>query len=103
MENVTMGCVFCGRNVRTKRHHLIPKSKGGKVMVPTCYDCEDFIHRNFTHTQLRDDFNTVAKMQANEAYQTFVTWLLKQQPGASFSSRRNRNRGSDSRNRRYRR
>ena len=83
-------CVFCLRHVATNQHHVVPRSKGGKLTVPTCRDCEDFIHRNLSHTDLRDRFPTVEAMQAYEPYQRFLKWLRKQQPHARFPSARAR-------------
>jgi hypothetical protein len=83
-------CVFCLREVATNQHHIVPKSKGGRVTVPTCRDCEDFIHRTLTHNQLRDQFFTVESIQRYEPYQRFLRWLKKQQPHSRFPSARNR-------------
>ena len=83
-------CVFCLREVETRQHHIVPKSKGGRVTMPTCVDCETFIHRTLTHTQLRDDFPTVESIQKYEPYQRFHAWLMKQQATARFPTARNR-------------
>lgn len=87
-------CVFCLRDVPTRGHHIVPKSKGGRVIVPTCEPCESFIHRTFTHTQLRDTYNTIASIQNHDGYQRFLRWLLKQHPHAVFRSHRSRQRQS---------
>ena len=83
-------CVFCERTVPTRGHHVVPRCKGGREIAPTCHSCEDFIHKNWTHNQLRDDYNTVAKIRADERFQKFLKWLYKQQGNAVFKSRRNR-------------
>ncbi len=85
-------CVFCLRDVPTRGHHIVPKSKGGRIIEPTCEACESFIHRTFTHNELRDTYNTVESIQKHEGYQRFLKWLLKQQPNAVFKSARNRDR-----------
>jgi len=85
-------CAFCHRHVATRQHHVIPRCKGGRETAPTCRSCEDFIHNTWTHNQLRDDFNTVEKIQADPRYQNFLKWLLKQQTDADFRSDRNRSR-----------
>jgi hypothetical protein len=85
-------CVFCLRDVPTRQHHIVPKSKGGRITRPTCEDCETFIHRTLTHKQLRDHFPTVESIQNYEPYQRFLAWLLKQQPTARFRTARNRER-----------
>jgi hypothetical protein len=83
-------CVFCGREISTREHHIVPKSKGGRVTVPTCEACESFIHRTFTHAELRDRYSTVESVQEHEGYQRFLKWLLKQQPTSVFRSARAR-------------
>lgn len=83
-------CEFCKRNVATREHHVVPRCKGGSETAATCRSCEDFIHKTWTHNLLRDDFNTVAKVQADPRYQKFLRWLRKQQRDVEFRTRRNR-------------
>lgn len=85
-------CVFCRRSVPTRGHHIVPRCKGGTEIAPTCHSCEDFIHKTWTHNQLRDDFNTVEKIRADERFQIFLRWLYKQKSATIFKSRRNRTR-----------
>jgi len=83
-------CAFCGR-VGAKGlhgHHVIPRCKGGKVIEPTCGSCGSFIHKTWSHNELRDTFNTVEKIQADERYQRFVKWLLKQRVDVKFRTER---------------
>src|SRR5262245_35173375 len=58
-HSTAMACVFCKRGVPTRGHHVVPRCKGGKEIVPTCHSCEDFIHKTWSHNELRDVFNTV--------------------------------------------
>jgi hypothetical protein len=88
------GCVFCKRKVPTRGHHVIPRCKGGAETAPTCHSCEDFIHKTWSHNELRDRFNTVERIQADPRFQKFLRWLYKQQPNAFFRTRRNRSRTS---------
>ena len=87
-------CVFCRRKVTTRGHHVIPRCKGGRETVPTCQSCEDFIHKTWSHNELRDVFNTVEKIQTEARFQKFLRWLYKQHKGAFFRTRRNRSRTS---------
>ena len=79
---------------RMRGHHVVPRCKGGTETVPTCHSCEDFIHKTWSHKELRDTFNTVEKIQADPLFQKFLRWLYKQQPSAFFRTRRNRSRTS---------
>lgn len=75
-------CVFCLRIVPTRGHHVVPRCKGGREIAPACHSCEDFIHKTWTHNELRDVFNTVAKIRADERFQQFAD------PGGSRTGRR---------------
>ena len=85
-------CVFCRRHVKTRGHHVVPKCKGGTETVPACQTCEDFIHKTWSHNQLRDETNSVEKILADPRFQKFLAWLNKQQKMAFFRSDRNRGR-----------
>ncbi len=85
-------CAFCLRAVKTRKHHVVPRCKGGKETVPACQTCEDFIHKTWTHNQLRDEVNTAEKILADPRFQRFLAWLSKQQRTACFPSDRNKGR-----------
>ena len=91
---MTEVCAFCKRQVPTRGHHVVPRCKGGRDTAPTCHSCEDFIHKTWTHNELRDTFNTVKKIQSDPRFQKFLRWLYKQQEGTFFRTRRNRKRTS---------
>ena len=86
------GCAFCKRDVATREHHVVPRCKGGRETAATCNSCEDFIHKTWSHNELRDTFNTVEKILDDPRFQKFLAWLYKQQQGAVFRTRRNRSR-----------
>lgn len=79
-------CVFCGMVTWTRGHHVIPRCKGGKHIVPTCVTCESFIHHTWSHNELRDEFNSVERILAEEKFQRFLKWRLKQPADSIFSS-----------------
>ena len=89
---MTESCVFCKREVPTRGHHVVPRCKGGTEIVPTCHSCEDFIHKTWSHNDLRDTFNTVESILADGRFQRFLKWLYKQQDTAVFRSQRGRTR-----------
>jgi hypothetical protein len=87
---MTECCAFCKRRVPTRGHHVVPRCKGGRDTAPTCHSCEDFIHKTWTHNELRNTFNAVGKIQADPRFQKFLRWLYKQQESAFYRTRRNR-------------
>jgi len=62
----------------------VPRCKGGRDIAPACHSCEDFIHKTWTHNELRETFNTVEKIKSDPRFQKFLRWLYKQQEGAFF-------------------
>ena len=79
-------CQFCKIKTETRGHHIVPKSKGGNVVVDTCETCESFIHKTWTHNELRDVYNSVESILQNEKFQKFLKWKLKQPAMAVFKS-----------------
>lgn len=80
------GCVFCGMDVLTREHHIIPRAKGGFETVSACETCESFIHKTWSHNELRDTFNNVDTILASEKFQTFLKWRRRQPPETAFKS-----------------
>ncbi len=79
-ENI---CVICGRKLGDEttisKHHLIPKSKGGKN-TPTILIhniCHQKIHSVFTEKALKDEYNTVEKLITHEEMEKFIKWVSK--------------------------
>lgn len=79
-------CEFCGITTVTHGHHVIPRSKGGKEIVPTCGTCESFIHKTWSHNQLRDIYNSVDLILADKGFQKFLKWRRKQPSTTLFKS-----------------
>lgn len=79
-------CEFCGMITFTRGHHVIPRSKGGKEVIPTCETCESFIHKTWSHNQLRDTYNSLESILADEGFQKFLKWRRKQSPVTLFKS-----------------
>lgn len=78
-------CPICRRNLGTKnisKHHLLPKSQGGKhsetILIHNI--CHQKIHSLFTAKDLKANFDTVEKLTANEQMQKFIKWVAKKDP-----------------------
>ena len=85
MNNDTM-CQFCKMLVYTRKHHLIPRSKQGKITIDCCETCENYIHRSWNNNELRDIYNTVESILKTNKFQKFLKWRLKQSTATLFKS-----------------
>jgi len=79
-------CELCKLNVHTNRHHLTPKSKGGKITINCCETCENYLHRTWTHNELRDIYNSVEAILDSLKFQAFLRWRRKQPATVVFKS-----------------
>jgi len=73
-----MICPLCKREMNKKsKHHLIPKAKKGlnKETVFLHRICHEVIHRTFTNSELKKEFNTIEKILMNADIQVFVNWI----------------------------
>lgn len=59
------------------------------MTVPTCFSCEDFIHKTWDHNQLRDTYNNVPTILADPRFQAFLKWLGRQPAGTEVRTKRN--------------
>lgn len=87
-------CPICNRELgedkNTSKHHLIPKSKGGKhtetILIHNI--CHQKIHSLFTEKELEKEYFTAEKLIAHEEMIKFIKWLSKKDP--SFYQRNKR-------------
>jgi len=73
-------CAFCGRKVPARGHHVVPRCKGGKGNRAH----EDYIHKTWTHNELRDTFNTVEKILSDPRFQKFHSGFKNSRRARSF-------------------
>ena len=68
-------------------HHLIPRSKGGKVgaTVLLHHQCHKEIHATLSEGELARQFNTTQALQAHPRLEKYIKWVRKRPP--SFMSR----------------
>ena len=85
-------CELCKMHVFTRRHHLTPRSKRGKDTIDCCETCENYLHKTFTNNELRDTFNSVDAILADERFQRFLLWRRKQPAETVFKSDRGQTR-----------
>ena len=90
-------CVICGRelgDVNVSKHHLVPKSKGGTygetILIHNI--CHQKIHSLFSEKELKENFDTVQKLKANEEMIKFSKWVSKKDPSFYQSNKRSKRR-----------
>lgn len=62
------------------RHHLVPKSRKGKVTILICAACHKQIHAIFSEKELEARFNTIESLVEAEEFLPWVTWIRKRKP-----------------------
>lgn len=75
-------CWLCGR-VTGKTivwHHPVPKSRGGRDVVPMHPICQQTLIGNFTNSELQRHGMDVEGLLANPNVRKFVDWVAKKDP-----------------------
>ena len=74
-------CSLCGRNISTRHrqmHHLIPKSRKGRVIIALCRSCHSKIHQTFTNKELEKQFHSIEELRSHPEIQKWVRFIRKQ-------------------------
>jgi hypothetical protein len=81
-ETVLENCPLCKRPMHfPSRHHLLPVSRGGKVIENICRDCHDTIHATYDNQQLELlGLTTVEALLTDEILGKTFRYLAKQPP-----------------------
>jgi hypothetical protein len=81
-ESTREPCPLCERpNFHPSDHHLVPKSRGGKLTQTLCRDCHRAIHATFTNKELELRYHTRELLLAHEGFQRMVAFVARQDPG----------------------
>lgn len=75
-------CPLCDRPIGSfkSKHHLVPKTFGGKETEYLHKICHDKIHSTFDNRELKNIYNTIEKVRAHEEIQKFIKWVSKKEP-----------------------
>jgi 5-methylcytosine-specific restriction protein A len=72
-------CALCEREVSiTSRHHLVPKSQGGREMVDLCGACHKTLHSFFENRTLAKELHTIEAIRQDAEIAKYVAWVCKQ-------------------------
>lgn len=75
-------CWLCGRPIGKTIvwHHPVPKSRGGREVVPMHLICQQTLTANFTNSELQRHGMDVEGLLANPAIRKFVDWVANKDP-----------------------
>lgn len=76
-------CPLCDRPIPDSQldaHHLVPKSKGGRVTEGLHRICHRHIHANFTEAELADQNSTIEALLEVPEIRKFVAWVKTKHP-----------------------
>ena len=100
MQTRPFHCPLCGRTgewLTPSKHHLVPKSRDGRVTEDICVDCHKQIHALFTLPELEREYDTLDRLRAAEPMRRWIAWAAKQRGGrvAVRASHAKKNRQQD--------
>jgi hypothetical protein len=77
-----VACWLCGRPTGKTIvwHHPIPKSRGGRDVVPMHSICQQTLVANFTNSELQRHGIDVEALLAHPNVRKFVDWVAKKDP-----------------------
>lgn len=75
-------CWLCGRPTGKTIvwHHPVPKSRGGRDVVPMHPICQQMLIANFTNSELQRHGMDVEGLLADPGVRKFVDWVTKKDP-----------------------
>lgn len=83
-------CWLCGRPAGTTIvwHHPVPRSRGGRDVVPMHPICQQTLMANFTNSELQRHGTDVAILLANPNVRKFVDWVATKAPDFTATTAR---------------
>ena len=81
-ETEEQTCFLCSRPLgrRIEWHHPVPKSRGGRDVVPMHPICQQTLIANFTNSELQRHGMEVAGLLDHPNVRKFVDWVAKKDP-----------------------
>jgi hypothetical protein len=81
-EEPSVPCWLCGRPTGETIvwHHPVPKSRGGRDVVPMHPICQQTLITNFTNSELQRHGMDVQALLDDPAVRKFVDWVAKKDP-----------------------
>ncbi len=75
-------CWLCARPLgrRVEWHHPVPKSRGGREVVPLHPICHRAIHASFSNAELERGLGSAAALRDHPALASFLRWIAGKPP-----------------------
>ena len=85
-------CWLCGRPVGKTIvwHHPVPKSRGGRDVVPMHPICQQTLMANFTNSELQRHGTDVDTLLAHPDVRKFVDWVAGKDPDFTATTTKKR-------------
>ncbi len=82
VPTVAVSCWLCSRPTGKTIvwHHPVPKSRGGRDVVPMHSICQQTLITNFTNSELQRHGMNVEDLLANPSIRKFVDWVANKDP-----------------------
>lgn len=79
---VVVPCWLCSRPLgkNVVQHHPVPKSRGGRDVVPMHPICQQALITNFTNSELQRHGMDVEGLLADPTVRKFVDWVANKDP-----------------------
>ncbi len=76
------GCWLCGRELGRvmEWHHPVPKSRGGRVVVPLHPICHRTLHATFANAELARTGADADRLRSDPVIAKFVQWVAGKPP-----------------------
>jgi hypothetical protein len=72
-------CALCEREVRSvSKHHIVPKSEGGRNTVDLCSACHKTLHSFFKNETLAEKLSTLDALREDPDIARYLAWVRKQ-------------------------
>ena len=89
-------CPICEVSEGISKHHVLPKSQGGKETVLICEECHKQIHTTLTNKQIEKSFVSIESLKEHEEIAKWITWRQKH-PNAVVNHKQTKSRKKFSR------
>ncbi len=82
MSEEIIACSLCGRTLAAPydKHHIVPKSKGGRQTVYLHKICHRKIHSLLSEAELKHVFNSIDKLKEHPEISKFIKWISNKPP-----------------------